>query len=367
MSKRKEAERGRRGACAPCGEIMKRIIILFFALLVSAVTGAAAEQEYCSIREVREQAEKLFNGSKEIEIEAKDGSCAVSIEIPDVENVPVIRIARPRQDDGPEAPENGIVREPPEGYQGVNWRVSVNREELYGQIRNTARIILPGPDAFADGSPLTMTEAIDFTDRVLEHLADRGWEYRLSSWRAYSQPYKAKGSQAGPVPDTDHPLDGHGYYRLEYDQVLHGIPYCGSVFFSTTTQYDRRTALIAGTCSFSVFSPDCYQYTLFAAAENGVLDEDIPLCPLEKVIRELKLFCRNQENNHLRLRFVYKAWDDPENREGDQILLPAWVLESDWNSAENVNEIVCVNAQTGKSINADSKDRNRSNAVWLGW
>lgn len=346
---------------------MKRIIILLFALLVSAVTGTAAEQEYCSIREVREQAEKLFNGSIEIEIEAKDGSCAVSIEIPDVENVPVIRITRPRQDDGPEAPENGIVREPPEGYQGVNWRVSVNREELYGQIRNTARIILPGPDAFADGSPLTMTEAIDFTDRVLEHLADRGWEYRLSSWRAYSQPYKAKGSQAGPVPDTDHPLDGHGYYRLEYDQVLHGIPYCGSVFFSTTTQYDRRTALIAGTCSFSVFSPDCYQYTLFAAAENGVLDEDIPLCPLEKVIRELKLFCRNQENNHLRLRFVYKAWDDPENREGDQILLPAWVLESDWNSAENVNEIVCVNAQTGKSINADSKDRNRSNAVWFGW
>lgn len=363
----KGSRNGAQGCLRPCGEIMKRIIILFFALLVSAVTGAAAEQEYCSIREVREQAEKLFNGSKEIEIEAKDGSCAVSIEIPDVENVPVIRITRPRQDDGPEAPENGIVREPPEGYQGVNWRVSVNREELYGQIRNTARIILPGPDAFADGSPFTMTEAIDFTDRVLEHLADRGWEYRLSSWRAYSLPYKAKGSKAGPVPDTDHPLDGHGYYRLEYDQVLHGIPYCGSVFFSTTTQYDRRTALIAGTCSFSVFSPDCYQYTLFAAAENGVLDEDIPLCPLEKVIRELKLFCRNQENNHLRLRFVYKAWDDPENREGDQILLPAWVLESDWNSAENVNEIVCVNAQTGKSINANSKDRNRSNAVWFGW
>lgn len=104
--------------------------------------------------------------------------------------------------------------------------------------------------------------------------------------------------------------------------------------------------------------------------ETAVLAEDVPLCALEIVIEAFKKTCKLQPTLSTSLRFVYLSMNDPDDRNGDLILTPFWILESDAGPGSGKGWIAAVNAQTGEWINMEQKDSDggrRSDAVWFGW
>ncbi|QUA52086.1 hypothetical protein [Aristaeella lactis] len=349
---------------------MKRITVLLL-LILCLPCLAAADTEYCTISQVRKQAETLADGT--IEIETLKGRYTVSLEIPDVEQIPVITIALPKPDQAPPVPEGGSIEERRPGNAGymTGWSVQLKKEQVAGTpIRGTMRISQYGLDAQADGSPLTMAEAIAFADQALNP-KDSSPAFRMHRAWANSRRYREKGRK----PSVDQPVDSTGYYSLEYEQVFHGIPCYGHIsdYFAWFSDYDRQGILPHGQCTFHIFSPDCYWYNLDMSNESGVLAEDIPLCPLSAVIEALKQSCGSGINlepiKPTRLRLVYLSLNDPENRKGDPVLLPYWVLEDDDDPESAAHMAALVNAQTGLLIDTDApKDKGqRSDAVWITW
>ena len=110
---------------------MKRITVLLL-LILCLPCLAAADTEYCTISQVRKQAETLADGT--IEIETLKGRYTVSLEIPDVEQIPVITIALPKPDQVPPVPEGGSIEERRSGNAGymTGWSVQLKKEQVAG-------------------------------------------------------------------------------------------------------------------------------------------------------------------------------------------------------------------------------------------
>ena len=348
---------------------MKRIIaILMLMLWLSGI--AAGEGKYFSIREIRQQAEAMINGNsseRSIEIETSKGRYTVVLEIPEVNQVPVIKATTPTSDMAPSLPENGIVEERKLSGYLYGWTIQKQRNKLYGTTDNSIRQIGEyGVDVQANGSPLTMTEAIDFAEKVLK--SSGNWQFHLH--RAITRSWQRKGINASE------PLDRNGFYSLSFDQILRGIPYYDHIqnSFAFASSYDRRGGIPQGSCTFNIFSPECYACNLDVCVEAGVLAEDIPLCSFTAVIEALKASCNSEisleKRTPARLRLVYVAMNNPEDRTGDTILVPTWILENDDGPNETTYAIALVNAQTGQLIDTDAKDHDkgrRCDAVWITW
>ena len=350
---------------------MKRMTA-FLLLILCLPCLAGADAGYCTISQVRKQAEALTDGT--IEIETLKGRLTVSLEIPEVEQIPVITITFPEPGQAPPVPEGGTAEERRPGNAGymTGWSVQLRKEQLIGSpIRGTMRISQYGPDAQADESPLTMAEAIAFADQALN--PNNGSPvFRLHRAWANSRRYREKGRQ----PSVDQPVDSTGYYSLEYEQVFRGLPYYGHIshYYALVSGYDRRPGTLPlGHCTFNLFSPECYWYYLDVSNESDVLAEDLPLCPLSAVIQALKQSCGSEINlepyKPTRLRLVYLSLNNPEDREGNPVLLPFWVLEDDDDPESAAHTLALVNAQTGFLVDTDApRDKGqRSDAAWITW
>ena len=348
---------------------MKRIIaLLAFILWLPGI--AAGEGDYFTIREIRQQAEAMVNkdsSESSIEIETSKGRYTVVLEIPEVNQVPVIKATTPSSNMAPTLPENGIVEERKLTAYLYGWTIQKQRNKLYGitdySITQTGEY---GMDVQANGSPMTMAEAIDFAEKALN--SNSNWDFRLH--RAITRSWRRKGANASE------PLDRNGFYSLEFNQILRGIPYYDHIqsSFSLASNYDRRGGIPQGGCTFNIFSPDCYACNLDVCVEAGVLAKDVPLCSLATVIESLKASCNSEINlekrTPARLRLVYVAMNNPEDRTGDTILIPTWILENDDGPNEVTYAIALVNAQTGQLIDTDAEDLDkgrRCDAVWITW
>ncbi|MBP5726604.1 MAG: hypothetical protein J6Y48_05960 [Clostridia bacterium] len=350
---------------------MKRITALLICILCLPWL-AVADNEYYTISQVREQAEALTDGT--IEIVTLKGHYTVSLEIPEVDQLPVITITFPDPDQAPPVPEGGAEEERGPGNTGflTGWSVKLRKEKLIGTpIKGTMRISRFGPDAQADESPLTMDEAIAFADQTLNSNNSNS-AFRLHRSWANSRQYRKKGLQ----PSMDQPVDSTGYYSLEYEQAFHGLPYYGHIsqYYAVVSGYDRLPGTLPlGQCTFNIFSPECYWYSLDMSNESGILADNIPLCSLSAVIEALKQSCGSEINldpcKPTRLRLVYLSMNNPEDRGGNPVLLPFWVLEDDDEPESAAIPVALVNAQTGFMIDTDAPKDNgqRSDAVWITW
>ena len=156
---------------------MKKIILLLTLILLLPIF-AAAEEQYYTIREIREQAEALMaqNGGT-VNIKAAHGDFDVPIEVPDVDRVPIIKIDFPLEDQMPEAPENGTLEEnltSDDEYLAGWIGQAGSREELFGKyFKSSSRIGQYGMDARADGSPLSMEESIRFAEQLLDSYREK--------------------------------------------------------------------------------------------------------------------------------------------------------------------------------------------------
>lgn len=354
--------------CALCfiGGRMKRIITVLLIVLSVVSFQANAEEGYYSVQEIRQQMETLLqieNSDGVIEIEIKDEYYPVQIEIPEVDTVAVLKVKCPTLEHLPQTPENGQLQT--FVYDGVlaGWyiREEMTEGELYGEwIQSSTRIYTDGEDAHADGSAMTLEESEDFAQRILDAYAEEyGWDFRLWKAGAWSRLYKAVDRGQGFQPMMDEPVSDTGYYELQYEQYLHGIPYYGRSIFVYPSKHMRKSAHPTGDSIFHVFLPQTYFYNLYPAVETGMIAEDIPLCSFETVLDALKN-AKIYSSTPSKLRLVYTPWTDPQDKEGDLILLPTWILQgsSAW-----------VNAQSGELIDFEQKDQDgqRGNAVWFAW
>lgn len=359
---------------------MKKALSILCLLLFLFPYSASAEQEYYTIHEIQEQAREMLKAAEltgTIQIETTKGIFDVSIEIPEVDRVPIVQVTLPSSNQVPSVPENGKVTEHMVDYHSTSyltgWVVDVNRDELYGEyVKNTHRIGQYGMDAYADGSPLTMEESIAFAEQILHPYKELyGWEFSLQRAYANSRRYKATAGRNGFIANIDQPVDDTGYYTMEFKQTFYGIPYDGYLRFTYPSKNDREAPLSAGDLHFDLFSPDCYSYVMYPSAEQAVLAEDVPLCSLETCIKAFKDSGRYSGQAPTKLRFVYAALNDPNDRNGDHlVLVPVWMLESDKGPEWVLGGVGFVNAQTGEWINTEQKDKSegrRSDAVWFGW
>ena len=142
--------------------MMRIIKVLTAALLIVSVSftaNAMADKKYYTIHEIQEQAGEMLNAAGltgTIEVETTKGKFNVSIEIPEVDRVPIVQITFPSSDQVPPVPENCTVTEHTVEYYSASyltgWVVEINRDELYGEyVKNTHRIGQYGMDAYADG------------------------------------------------------------------------------------------------------------------------------------------------------------------------------------------------------------------------
>ena len=354
---------------------MKKIAI-FLALILLLPIFAAAEGQYYTIREIREQAEALMaQTGGTVNIKAAHGNFDVPIEVPDVDRVPIIKIDFPLEDQMPEAPENGTLE--PNYFEDkylTGWVGQTGSDdELYGKyFKNSSRVGQYGLDAHADGSPLSMEESIRFTEKLLDAYREKnGWEYRL--WRsiAQSRQYKAHYGRDDVIPDTSKALDETGYYTLDFEQLFHGIPYDGYLYFIQPSKYSRKEPVALGDTWMTIFSPDLYAYVLSAARETAVLTEDVPFCGLDKVLQSWKKAGKYSHRSiPSMLRLVYVSMNDPDDKNGELILVPVWALEDDMGPNCVSGTMAYVNAQTGEFIDTDDKkdrDGHRDDAVWITW
>ena len=96
---------------------------------------AAGEGEYFTIREIRQQAEGMINSNsseRSIEIETSKGRYTVVLEIPEINQVPVIKATTPSSRMAPSLPENSIVEERILSDYLYGWTIQKQRNELYG-------------------------------------------------------------------------------------------------------------------------------------------------------------------------------------------------------------------------------------------
>ena len=357
----------------------KRITAILLALAMCPVLALAEKGRY-TIREIRDQADRMLEENRSvgtIEVETTKGRFDVSIEIPDVNRVPILQITFPAFNQIPSAPENGEVTKHIYDYNSTSyltgWVVEINRDKMYGTwIKDTHRVGQYGMDAYADGSPLTMKESIAFAEQTLNcYKEQNGWGFCLQRAYANSRRYKATAGRNGFIPKTDQPVDDTGYYTMEFKQAFYGIPYHGYLRFTYPSKNDREALLTLGDLHFDVFSSDCYCYVINPSNEQAVLADDVPLCSLETCIKAFKNSGRYSGQTPTGLRFVYVFLNDPNDRNGDHLILtPVWMLESDKGPEWVVSGLGFVNAQTGEWIDTEQNDRDggrRSDAIWYGW
>ncbi|MBR3428526.1 MAG: hypothetical protein IKG87_00355 [Clostridia bacterium] len=357
--------------------MMKRRITAVLLALAMCPILALAEQERYTIGEIRDQAERLletYGSVGTVEVETTKGRFNVTIDIPEVDRVPVLKVTHPSSEIAFSAPEGDVTLT----YEQSNdsylrgWGIIVNGHGIIGDyIKNTHRVASYDMDARADGSPMTLEESIAFAEQILSYYQEQyGWEFAPYVFRAYSRRYKATDKGQGFVPDLSQPVDDTGYYILKFNQAFYGIPYYDYVHFINLSKNNRQTPVTVGGSYFIVFSSDRYNYDIYPSIETAVLAEDVPLCALETVIESLKESGRIYPNLPTSLRFVYMSLNDPDDRNGDLVLFPAWILESDSGPELGKYCVAVVHAQTGKWINPEQKDTDggrRSDAVWFGW
>lgn len=355
---------------------MKKIILLLTLILLLPIF-ATAEEQYYTIREIRKQAEALMaqNGGT-VNIKAAHGDFDVPIEVPDVDRVPIIKIDFPLEDQMPAAPENGKLERhltSDDEYLAGWIGQAGSREELFGKyFKSSSRIGQYGMDARADGSPLSMEESICFAEQLLDtYRVKNGWDFHLCRAIARSRQYKAHYGRDDVIPDTSKALDETGYYDLYYEQTFYGIPFNDYISYTQPSRYYRNKPVPLGDTIMTIFSPDLYEYVLDVARETAVLAEDVPLCGLDKILQSWKKAGKySYRAKPSKIRFVYVSMYNPEDKEGEQILVPVWALEDDIGPDWSSGSMAYVNAQTGEFINHDEekdRDGHRGDAVWITW
>ncbi|MEA5014255.1 MAG: hypothetical protein VB099_06815 [Candidatus Limiplasma sp.] len=348
-------------------------------LLVSHMTGAIAAQ-HVSYEDLKQEAQGRWQES--IEGQGRIIKVNVDIEMPDVNEVPAVRISFPSEDFAPRLPTTGIVKQYYDDNQGFSYsRFSkINSTIVYNDDADSIRI--PGEHSLAENNPLTREDAIGILEDLASLYDDVLGKQQYWPWSVipYTREYMVLTKDGMRVHDKDgnytflmdQPTTDMGHYNIVLKQCFHGIPYLQSLPPITEPQKGRHYDPPMGQVQGLIASMDDYVLMMSPAMELGVVEANLPLMNFAKVKETIKnRIIAGYIRDVYSVRFGYLAYVDTDKPGEHFILLPIWEVRGDIYSNPNnpdntirpadeefvrrfFSQCELVNAQTGKLI--DPKD-----------
>lgn len=327
---------------------MKTRIAILIALLLALVCAVASAQEYYTLPEIREQAAA---GWHETYTDKYGRTIPVDLEI-DVfgeDIAPVLRVG-------------WVSREEYEvDYNNPYETLISAKKELNGKTTylyesyNGAKIEMDKAYGEEHGNSLTPQEAFAFFAELIEQQGMSAEGY------LFEQP-QTLNVMCSLNKNTGEVVAPAFYVTMIWPQ-MYKMPIMTHVNW-TFEKY--RGPICSAESIFMMRNED--EYSIFAQSfvEKEMLAKDIPLSPVEQVIRavEEKIEAGNIQKV-MSLRFGYAVYNDPaiaskrmaDHDVEDWYLVPSWILECRYSASpkkdydERVNpKLIVINAQTGEML-----------------
>lgn len=363
------------------------VIIVMCILNVSCL---AVSNPYTDIKTLVEQSQTRW---EETFTSERDETIVVNcpITIPKVELAPVIRVVFYPPLDDAFMREFSVTSKEEKNFTSANSDNTYTYFEKQYDNRLTSKnnpnnflypkIYIPLDEIewdrkYARNSPLTVQEAFDVIEKKAREIYTK---YGSSGYYAIEL---AHGITISGLTDLKgipvREMDAYEFYGY---QLIRGIPVLGNVMsnFGPVGKYKFESLQRCHYYALNVQSEYAYQFAATLFAEEELLYEDIQLVGFDIIKPEIvKLIKNGCIRNVYGVRLGYIAYLEEDHNNGHLRLIPSWIVECDYfNSAkderigadlEEVNDYssgsrfreLVISAQTGKLLNPENKDRDRS-------
>lgn len=362
------------------------VLLMVIALMSALALSPANAAGYVTIADIKQEIKDgwhetyTYNGD-EIRID-------IAIEIPDVDEVPILRAKWPNNFSPKGIPDtaDAILYE----KEGFSYHVESSPNSFTGGNVAGASISSIQVGTQAENSPLSWDEAIDFSNKLLKYYAEQvgSFDLTISSVSATSRMYELiNATRTGMELDFSKPINNLGCYSIVYYQVFHGIPLITTgIPFKGLTEAEAFDGICPiGEISVLVATPDDYSIGFHPCVEDGVLAEDIPFASFSKVKFEIeKLISLGYIRDVYSIRLGYVRFNNSADLKNTVILLPVWIVDgiivnSPTDATPSLSEEekeryrlvgykqVLINAQTAKYYDANDKSKTRTHATYITW
>ena len=341
---------------------MKKYAGMLMALMLTMFSVIGFAQEYYTLPEIREQAEA---GWHETYTDKYGRTVQVDIDI-DVfgeERAPVLEVGYPDYVEYRDTKNNP--------YQTVMDVRKHGGQRTHFFVKFGEKVDLDKAYGVDIGSDMTLREVYDYLRELLEEQGIPAQDF------LYDQPWTfemlCNTSQAtGEVLSTP-------FYFVRLWPTLHGLPILTHALNGTKKP---GWPWYCAELLFMMIDRESYQLGVDTLVERKMLAEDIPLCSLEQVIRNLE---EEVEAGYIQkvysLRFGYSLFNDPAIQSKSPVsaydvdcfyVVPSWIVECIFaekpketvldSAAEDIDEhayakMITINAQTGKMLDPFDKSK----------
>lgn len=352
---------------------MKKLI---FILLVVMILPISAFADMIAVSEVRDQVMEIGKWTQSYEVDGKTVTVDVPIEVPDVDVMPVLRVADeytyadaglPTIPDGISVRASGTLIDGGMPYIGGNDGVRAWEKRIYSGRVDLNAIL---------SSKLNMSAAeivshIENTiascygydaDICLEYISDK------QEWREYDE----RTSEWGTVVNDASLI---GKLEVSAFECVQGVPIIAGMLelmHGGTMDYETERGAQRPPVFYECTSEGwCLCY--FGVRVAAVQYEDVPLCGFEVAKKQFeKLILQGNIKRVNAVRLGYVMCLDPKG--GERWLVPMWVLDGQYARNANQKDVaeqqradpeeyqrhyIGVNAQTGELIDPKSQGKKR--------
>lgn len=305
---------------------MKRMICL--ALCLTMFLSTACAEEYCSISEVC--ANTPARWMQTYETNWRTIIIDTAIEVPQVDAFPVLKVRKMPALDESLLPVDADVRYNSPGrfqfYTGDAEYV-MKSNTMFKSIEH-----YPGPElpqVLAEDCSFTAQDALDLAYESISHLYGLdGTHFRLNETLVYSRIWQFKGKKSNPT--YTQAVTNEGSYKVELQQLLHGIPY-----FPCSEVYDDGwwgKWLTDARVSVAHRGADGYMVLSSLWQVEEVVHDDVPLLPFAdaKTVFEKEIMAGRLRTMDT-IALGYAPYTDPSDPDVFW-LLPVWYVKGGYST-----------------------------------
>ena len=336
---------------------MKKRFAILLALLLTLICAVASAQEYYTLPEIREQAATGWHETYTDKY-GRETTVDIDVQVFGEDKAPVLKVGLPDYVEYTHLENNP--------YLSVTNVKSKGGQRTYIYDWYGKEIDLDTAYGADYGNNLTLREAYSFVGEKLEEQGISPDEFILNQPRTFQM-------LCNTSQDTGEVLSP-AFYFVRFWPKLHELPLLTHVMrsFVKPGGPDHDPEM-----HFMMRNENEYVIYVCTFVEKEMLEADIPLCSVEKVIESVE---REIKDGHIQevssLRFGYSIYNDPNIKSKRPVeiydvdcfyAVPSWVLECKYveNAKDTFNEntqtmYITINAQTGKMIDPMDKSKNKA-------
>ena len=327
---------------------------LLLALLLALVCTAASAQEYYTLPEIREQAAAGWHETYTDKY-GRETTVDIDVQVFGEDKAPVLKVGLPDYVEYTHLENNP--------YLSVTNVKSKGGQRTYIYDWYGKEIDLDTAYGADYGNNLTLRDAYSFIGGKLIEQGISPDGFILDQPRTFQMLCNTS-QKTGEVLSP-------AFYHLSFWPKLHELPLLTHVMrgFVKPGWPDYSAEM-----SFMMSNENSYTIAVFTLVEQEMIEEDIPLCSIKKIIESAE---REIEEGHIQkvssLRFGYTIYNDPTIQSKEPVsvydakcfyAVPSWVLECKYVEKgketydENTSTMyITINAQTGKMIDPLDKSK----------